>query len=262
MTAPDAPPDAPAAPAAPEDDRLWQLAADVANAHAERRRLPVVRPADALALVDRLHVELDRAMAGHRAAAEAEGLRIACGDCHGCCENVVITHEPEALRIAAYLRSPDGAEARAHFARAFPVWRARLAPALEAIARPAPGQFHAALAAAHRARVPCAFLRDGRCTVYAVRPWICRGAHALDTSAHCGGDHTEEPRVYVWGPLMELIENTRPLHGGMHAALRGAAPPEPVCTAVHRLLGAADAPGRNDPCPCGSGRKHKKCCGA
>lgn len=21
-------------------------------------------------------------------------------------------------------------------------------------------------------------------------------------------------------------------------------------------------PGRNDPCPCGSGRKHKKCCGA
>lgn len=22
------------------------------------------------------------------------------------------------------------------------------------------------------------------------------------------------------------------------------------------------APGRNDPCPCGSGRKYKKCCGA
>jgi SWIM/SEC-C metal-binding protein len=25
---------------------------------------------------------------------------------------------------------------------------------------------------------------------------------------------------------------------------------------------AATAPGRNDPCPCGSGRKYKKCCGA
>ena len=25
---------------------------------------------------------------------------------------------------------------------------------------------------------------------------------------------------------------------------------------------AASAPGRNDPCPCGSGRKYKKCCGA
>ena len=23
-----------------------------------------------------------------------------------------------------------------------------------------------------------------------------------------------------------------------------------------------DGPGRNDPCPCGSGKKHKKCCGA
>ena len=25
---------------------------------------------------------------------------------------------------------------------------------------------------------------------------------------------------------------------------------------------AGTAPGRNDPCPCGSGRKYKKCCGA
>ncbi|HAU38276.1 MAG TPA: hypothetical protein DCX07_11260 [Phycisphaerales bacterium] len=25
---------------------------------------------------------------------------------------------------------------------------------------------------------------------------------------------------------------------------------------------ASGAPGRNDPCPCGSGKKYKKCCGA
>jgi SWIM/SEC-C metal-binding protein len=31
-------------------------------------------------------------------------------------------------------------------------------------------------------------------------------------------------------------------------------PPEPVK--------ATAAPGRNDPCPCGSGRKYKKCCGS
>jgi preprotein translocase subunit SecA len=24
---------------------------------------------------------------------------------------------------------------------------------------------------------------------------------------------------------------------------------------------AEDTPGRNDPCPCGSGKKYKKCCG-
>ena len=32
------------------------------------------------------------------------------------------------------------------------------------------------------------------------------------------------------------------------------APPDPL-TVVHAV-------GRNDPCPCGSGKKHKKCCGA
>ena len=26
-------------------------------------------------------------------------------------------------------------------------------------------------------------------------------------------------------------------------------------------LKATEAPGRNDPCPCGSGKKYKKCCG-
>jgi preprotein translocase subunit SecA len=30
-------------------------------------------------------------------------------------------------------------------------------------------------------------------------------------------------------------------------------PPEPVRT--------TQKPGRNDPCPCGSGKKYKKCCG-
>jgi hypothetical protein len=36
-----------------------------------------------------------------------------------------------------------------------------------------------------------------------------------------------------------------------------AAPPEPPIT-IHRTEARV---GRNDPCPCGSGKKHKKCCG-
>lgn len=32
--------------------------------------------------------------------------------------------------------------------------------------------------------------------------------------------------------------------------------PEPV-----QPIHADKAPGRNDPCPCGSGKKYKKCCG-
>lgn len=33
--------------------------------------------------------------------------------------------------------------------------------------------------------------------------------------------------------------------------------PEPV-----EPISAEEEPGRNDPCPCGSGKKYKKCCGA
>jgi hypothetical protein len=33
-------------------------------------------------------------------------------------------------------------------------------------------------------------------------------------------------------------------------------------TAGHAPRRSGPAPGRNDPCPCGSGKKHKKCCGA
>jgi uncharacterized protein len=41
----------------------------------------------------------------------------------------------------------------------------------------------------------------------------------------------------------------------------GLATAEPLSTEAPRKPGAA-APGRNDPCPCGSGKKYKKCCGA
>ncbi len=257
------PPAPPASPEPPEADaRLGALAGAVVDAVTHRRKLPVVRAADALALTDQLHGAMDRAMVQHAESAAVEGLTIACGDCHACCESVVITYEGDALRIAAYLQSADGAAARAHFVASYPAWRARLGRQLEVIAHPPPGGFHDALAAAHRERVPCAFLRDGRCSVYPVRPLTCRSAHALDTDAHCGGDHTEEPKVWAWAPLMEYIEHTRPLLIGVHHALRGAAPPEPVCVAVNRLLGGDATPARNEPCPCGSGKKYKKCCGA
>jgi hypothetical protein len=42
---------------------------------------------------------------------------------------------------------------------------------------------------------------------------------------------------------------------GSHIGGSLAAPAPP------RLLRAAAVPGRNDPCPCGSGKKYKKCCG-
>jgi preprotein translocase subunit SecA len=42
------------------------------------------------------------------------------------------------------------------------------------------------------------------------------------------------------------------------ARLAGAGDYEPV----QRVQRTGDKIGRNDPCPCGSGKKYKKCCGA
>ena len=35
----------------------------------------------------------------------------------------------------------------------------------------------------------------------------------------------------------------------------------PVPDAPIKQARSGSAPGRNDPCPCGSGKKYKKCCG-
>ena len=42
-----------------------------------------------------------------------------------------------------------------------------------------------------------------------------------------------------------------------------AKPSEPAGDGtLRRMPKKASKPGRNDPCPCGSGKKYKKCCGA
>jgi hypothetical protein len=43
------------------------------------------------------------------------------------------------------------------------------------------------------------------------------------------------------------------------AALRGRVPAASVRTAISDTYGRAKPVGRNDPCPCGSGRKYKQC---
>jgi len=58
----------------------------------------------------------------------------------------------------------------------------------------------------------------------------------------------------------------RLIHGGNHPAGgdRPALPgrPEAPSPEARRPVHVTAAPGRNDPCPCGSGKKYKKCHGA
>lgn len=71
------------------------------------------------------------------------------------------------------------------------------------------------------------------------------------------------------GACVWLIENGIESVGGGRAALLAEASvlrdlygdPEGFFTTPDAPAVAPDGPGRNDPCPCGSGRKYKKCCG-
>ena len=62
---------------------------------------------------------------------------------------------------------------------------------------------------------------------------------------------TEEVAATIWRPTQVAIE-------AFDAALSGRRPGERQGTIVN----AAPTPGRNDACPCGSGKKYKKCHGA
>ena len=88
---------------------------------------------------------------------------------------------------------------------------------------------------------------------------------------------TTSPRAYqsFLGDLHRMAQaqhaEMAPLAGGRPAAsaARGAADPgaesamNAALAAAHAQPSRRDAPkvGRNDPCPCGSGKKYKKCCG-
>jgi Fe-S-cluster containining protein len=58
------------------------------------------------------------------------------------------------------------------------------------------GPLKAAHIAEWRKSVLCAFNRGGECSIYPVRPTICRSAHAVDTAAYCTGA-AELPAVRV-----------------------------------------------------------------
>ncbi len=73
---------------------------------------------------------------------------------------------------------------------------------------------------------------------------------------------------------VQLVKNTRGgLINDVHSFLRGWAcfNPEPVMSGIHTAnstfhgfgtyIREGPKTGRNDPCPCGSGKKYKKCCG-
>jgi len=264
---------------ADEQFRLSKLVRDLT----ERDRgkpMPIVTAGDAATIVDALHAEMDAATEARDRYAVENNLTIACKrGCNACCENLIVVFEPELIAVARWLEEPTHRKARDTFLEAYPRWRARVGDRPERLAQLELGgkldEYEQVLGEVWKKRVMCAFNHDGGCIIYPVRPNVCRSCHALDTSEHCSSDTDQSPTVISFPALDDFMERTRPLIFAVHVAVRGTyAGPSALCDGVHRLLGRPGRQprsgsgkkkgkiGRNDPCPCGSGKKYKRCCGA
>ena len=210
-----------------------------------RKSFPrTLTPDDAVDIVGALHEEMDVA-AGHRAnAARRMGKPLACTrGCTGCCEEMVMVFQPEAIRIARWLEQPENAAVKAAFLAAYPVWKLQVGDVPDRLA----ALFKSGDEAAHFAlyleqwkrRILCAFNRDGLCTIYEVRPLVCRNAHAVETSARCYGDSADErpPARMHSNELDAWVEESRGRIRAAHHAIGGPKQtPASLCDAVYELV--------------------------
>ena len=77
----------------------------------------------------------------------------------------------------------------------------------------------------------------------------------------------KEMQAAMAGQILRMLPNIVPVQAGQTNAQNTPAPQNPVAPAESGKVsnvstGSSSEPGRNDPCPCGSGKKYKKCHGA
>ena len=158
-----------------------------------------------------------------------------------------MVYRPEAARVARWLDRPENAEARAAFRAAYPAWRDRQGdtPArLSATFVNHPDRYVDAHKAAWGRRILCAFNVDGACSIYPVRPTVCRLAHALDTAEHCHAGAAQPAHRATFVPLDQFVARTRTLLAAAHHAARGPkARVEALCAVVYELLPPKPYPG-------------------
>ena len=129
-----------------------ELASDLGYATGERKFPRAVTEEEAIELALVLMRNVSQRAEQRAQAAVENRVKIACElGCTGCCEEMVIVAEPEALLIRKFLSRPENAIARAHFLDAFARWRERaghiqFGPMVEMLQ-----QAHHLLQAAHNA---------------------------------------------------------------------------------------------------------------
>jgi len=219
-------------------DELGKDLEGYATTRAFPRELPASDAAEVAAFV---HERVEVAIEDRIKSLASSGKTIACArGCNGCCEEPIMVFRPEAARVAEWLARPENADALARFLEAYPAWEAAIGETvtqLSAIYETDQKSFVAHHIGAWRERVLCAFNRDGECTVYPVRPTVCRTSHALGSNEHCSGAAEGKAIRYDFVPLDNFVERTRILLLATHNAMAGQrGRPEALPLAVHALL--------------------------
>jgi Fe-S-cluster containining protein len=229
---------------------VTQLDADPRYAVGSRRFPGYVTVDDGVDIAAAFAAEFDEGVTMRARHAASQGMQIACkAGCNACCTIQVVVYAPEAQRIAHFLNQPQNAALREAFLAAYPVWRAQIGDGPERLA--AVGKDPARKDEYDRLHIElwhkgamCAFNHEGKCSIYAVRPLVCRNANALDTAERCdpkssGGRPASSVQFL---PLDEFLRKaTRLMHAAHNAVSRERHHQESVCSAVYKILNKASA---------------------
>lgn len=207
------------------EDLIGELAADLEGYARNRRFSRRVAPAEAAEVAAFLQEQVDQGVEARAEAIAKSGAKLACGrGCNGCCEEPIMVFRPESARVGLWLARPENAEAKAAFLEAYQVWSANIgdrATKLSELFETDAKNYIAHHVDVWRKGVLCPFNRDGDCSVYEVRPMVCRTAHALETNEYCKGA-SETPATHAtFVPLDGFVSRARALLRATHNATGG-----------------------------------------
>jgi Fe-S-cluster containining protein len=232
---------------------IEQLTARPEYALGTRRFTAAIDDDDAAEIAEAMQRELEKGLQAREQLARRKRLPIVCArGCNVCCEELVVVYLPEAMAVARWLRSAAGAEARGWFLDKYADWRAAAGDGIEREADlnadwTRRDEYEVAHKAQWQRRVMCAFNHEGACSIYPVRPMLCREGHAIETNARCCVDVAlvDPPRRLTFGPVDEFLKKANVLLRATHNAVaaKEKAPArvnraEALCELVYRLLTA------------------------
>jgi Fe-S-cluster containining protein len=199
---------------------------------------------EAVELARHLQSQVDRGVESRAEYAARRNDVIACArGCNACCDFLVMIYLPEAKSVARWLEQPENAATKAQFLAAYPRWRERIGEGPELLGDLAVAgkteEHTAAHVAQFKKRAQCAFNHEGDCTIYAVRPVLCRAHHAVETAEHCRADDSSgiPARRLIYKPLDQFVEkSTAFLRVAQHAMGGPVNRPLALCQAVYELL--------------------------